>query len=139
VNIALESSFGQACCITDLQYLSFFSENSLACDIVVANNFGEIGIISNGRYFVVNQSAHTKTINCIRTIEIFGLYVFVTAGEDEHIRFWDRKFNKIAELHMKQARISSHYPFAKNPSEARIISPQSLDHLASAEGRSSIS
>jgi hypothetical protein len=34
-------------------------------DIITANNFGDLAIITKGKYTIVKELAHSKLINCL--------------------------------------------------------------------------
>lgn len=71
--------------------------------MIVGNNFGELALVSCGKYIVVRERAHDKMINCLKISEILNdKVVIITSGEDEYIKIWDTKFNLINEFHIRK-------------------------------------
>jgi len=47
--------YANSCFITCLSYISFLLENSIESDIIVGNNFGDLALITSGKYIVVKE------------------------------------------------------------------------------------
>ena len=99
INVAEDESNirGPNVCVTCVGYVSYYLESKIQCDIIAGNNFGDIALITNGKYIIAYENAHNnKMINCIKVFEAFQKKILIiTAGEDEMIYIWDTKFNKI--------------------------------------------
>lgn len=60
----------------------------------MGNNFGDLALVTCGKYILAKPKAHNKMINCLKVTEAFkNNVIIITAGEDEMIKFWDTKFN----------------------------------------------
>lgn len=83
----------------------------------------------DGKYIVAVENAHgNKMVNCIKVSNAFadGI-IIITAGEDETVKIWDIKFNKINEISIRKLKFYSHIGKPKKIEEAKNLSPQSID------------
>jgi hypothetical protein len=63
-----KSLFSSISCIS---YISYYLNSEPVEDILVATTFGDLGVISDGRYATTRRTAHKKMINCLRVTELF--------------------------------------------------------------------
>lgn len=97
-----------------MTYLLYRVEHTAGSDILVGNNYGDLALITAGRYFPVKEKAHGKMINVLKVTQAFqSKIIVITAGEDEFIRFWDTTFNLINQIHLRQTKFYVHLPQAK--------------------------
>ena len=90
-------------------------------DIIVGNNYGEIGLITFGKYVPLRKNAHNGLINCLRVTDMIPKKLLViTTGEDECLRIWDTAFNLVYEDNLRRIGLFD-VPQSKN------ISIQSID------------
>jgi hypothetical protein len=47
--------YANSCFITCLSYISFLLKEHIESDIVVGNNFGDLALVTSGKYFVVKE------------------------------------------------------------------------------------
>jgi WD40 repeat protein len=81
--------------ITCINYIYYFVGSKIVSDLIVGTNFGDIGLITGGNYFMLRKTAHRRMINCIKVTDVIrNRVVIITASEDENIRLWNFSFNK---------------------------------------------
>ncbi|CAD8183513.1 unnamed protein product [Paramecium pentaurelia] len=118
-----EVKYSNGCFITCLSYISYLLSDKIESDIIVGNNFGDLALVSCGKYIVVKERAHQKMINCLKISEILGdKVVIITCGEDEYIKIWDTKFNLINEFNIRKTGF-----FQDGTPAIRNLSAQSID------------
>ncbi|KAL4455920.1 hypothetical protein ABPG73_008674 [Tetrahymena malaccensis] len=129
VNAASESDYGANCCITCVDYISYYINESIDYDIIAGNNFGDLILITCNKYVVARNKAHLKMINCIKIFKAFEEHILIiTAGEDELIKIWDTKFNLINEIKIKQIPEFSYLSSSQtNTKDLKNLSAQSID------------
>ncbi|EGR29518.1 PH domain protein [Ichthyophthirius multifiliis] len=128
VNASNESVHGANCCITCVDYLSYWLNEKIETDIIAANNYGDLILITCNKYIPVKERAHSKMINCIKIFTAFEEYVLIiTAGEDELIKIWDTKFNQINEISTKKLAQFDYFTKNKTLQEMKNLSAQSID------------
>lgn len=72
-------------------------------DVIVGNNFGNIGLITGGKYYSLRDDAHTKMVNCIKVTEYLAKdLVIITSSQDETVKFWDTSFNLLHEFSVRK-------------------------------------
>ena len=46
-------------------------------DIIVGNNYGEIGLITFGKYVCLRKNAHAGMINCLKVTDMIAKVIFI--------------------------------------------------------------
>jgi len=73
-----------------LDFLNFRLGHSIQSDILFGTSQGEITTYCSGKHFVLNESAHKGTVNCIRVSDKINDTVnVITGGEDGFVKIWD--------------------------------------------------
>jgi len=54
-----------------MTYLLYRVEHTAGSDILVGNNYGDLALITAGRYFPVKEKAHGKMINVLKVTQAF--------------------------------------------------------------------
>ena len=70
VNASNESPHGANCCITCVDYLYYWLNGKIETDIIAANNYGDLILITCNKYMPVKERAHSKMINCIKIFTV---------------------------------------------------------------------
>lgn len=96
-----KNNFPYATCLAYVRYRTTQEDQS---DIIVANNFGDLGVITNHAYFCAKQTAHKKMIN---SLIVYGdaKPIIITGSEDEYIKIWSISFDILAEFNLRECRI----------------------------------
>lgn len=58
--------------ISAITYSFYNLGNKVHTDIIVGTNFGDLGLVSKGKYTVLRKTAHKKMINCLKITDVFN-------------------------------------------------------------------
>lgn len=86
--------------VTCLLYLNFKTSDCPRTDILSANNFGDLGISTDGQYYCTRKTAHKKMINSMVVSRNEDI-IIITGGEDEFIKVWSSSFELLAEYNFR--------------------------------------
>ena len=88
INVAEDSAntHGSNITLTCLAYISYNLQLAVSSDIILGNNYGDIALVSYGKFLVVYPNAHNKMINCIKIVEAFeNNLIIITSGDGIYI------------------------------------------------------
>jgi hypothetical protein len=91
-----------------MDFISFKLGHSIQSDILFGTSFGEITTYCSGKHFVLNETAHEASINCIRVTDQLspnGVLNIITGGEDGYVKVWDASCRLIQVLDMRKSQV----------------------------------
>ena len=92
--------------VTCMAYVPYLLDQSAAHDMIIATNFGSLGVVVGGEKHVqVRETAHKKCINSMVVCELKGRVVVVTGGEDELIKVWNMQFELKGEFNIRNSSL----------------------------------
>lgn len=63
--------------ITSICYSYYNLGKKVFTDIIVGTNFGDLGLVSNGKYTTLKKTAHKKMINCMKFTDVFNGVILI--------------------------------------------------------------
>lgn len=96
-----KNNFPYATCLAYVQYSTAGVDH---VDIISANNFGDIGVLTESSYCCVKKTAHKKMINCL-IVHGNVSPVIITGSEDEFIKIWSISFELMAEYNIRESKV----------------------------------
>lgn len=74
-----------------MDFMSYRLGHSIQSDVIFGTSEGEITTYCSGKHFVLNENAHSHSINCIKVTDRLGdeHVNIITGGEDGLIKVWD--------------------------------------------------
>ena len=101
---------------------------SVGNDVVFGSNKGDISVLTEGKFYIVNEEAHQGQINCIKCTDLLSStpsqIQIITAGEDGFIKIWDSSIRPLHSINLKEKNSISDY------NNLRSYGIQSLDLYA---------
>lgn len=90
--------------VTCLLYVNFYVGDDEGSSIVTANNFGDLGIVTQDSYHCTRKTAHKKMINSMVLSQSYEMSL-ITGSEDEFIKVWSMSFELLAEFNLRLSNI----------------------------------
>lgn len=86
--------------ITCLVWMPYTNNKVVTSDILVGNNFGDLGVVVQEKYIPVKKTAHKKMITSLLLTDTLE-HIIVTSGEDEFIKLWSMDFELLTEFNVR--------------------------------------
>ena len=72
-----------------IDFLNFRVGNSITSDCLFGTNQGEVTTLVSKKHFLLNENAHTGSINLIKVSDkLSDVICVITGGEDGFIKIW---------------------------------------------------
>ncbi len=85
-------------------FLMYPVEGQEVIDLLCGTKIGDLGVMTSGRFIILKEKAHQKTVNCLKVLAAKE-EVIITAGEDETIHFWNKWMVKICSIELRQSEL----------------------------------
>jgi WD40 repeat protein len=85
-----------------IDFLNYKLGHSIQSDVLFGTSQGEITTYCAGKHFVINESAHKGSVNCLKVSDKINDQVnIISGGEDGLIKIWDSSMTLLQSIDVR--------------------------------------